>query len=63
MHASERFENILTINCENMPETEKWIDVPILYYRDYHALDVNTGMELEIGESPDGKVRVFLLEY
>ncbi len=37
-----------------------WVEVPLLYYKGYRAVDVKTGRLLTVGEGETGKVRIEL---
>ena len=56
----ERYKDVLAIQCYNTTDTEQYIDVPIIYYRDYMAKDMNSGNSLKIEEGEYGRLRVVL---
>lgn len=49
-----------TLSCENKSEVAGFIDIPLIKYAGYHAIDIKTGVELEQTKGEGGRIRVII---
>ncbi len=61
--SSGREEDVFVTECVNLSEDEQYIDIPILNYPNYVAVDEMTGKNLEIVSGEECRIRVLLPGY
>lgn len=55
-----RKEGIVELTCKNMENGETYVDVPILYYKGYAAIEAGTGEHLTVLAADNKRVRVIV---
>jgi len=58
MEQVERVDGRLQITCANKGSTDKWMELPLIYYPNYKALDVGSGAELPLQETEGHTIRI-----
>ena len=61
--AIERDKDVYLVNCNNLSDSKQTIEVPILYYRNYRAIDKVTGNLFPIDSGTDCRIEIQIPEY
>lgn len=46
--------------CENLTDTESYVDIPLLLYKGYEAVDIATGQDMELCAGENNVIRVVI---
>ncbi len=58
MEQVETVDGMMQITCANRGTADKWMELPLIYYPNYMALDLATGEELPLIETEEHTIRI-----